>query len=158
MWQSSTNHVRGASSCLETRILTFLVGDSYKPPFATATGRGPHTNSNGWRSSLSTPSKQFRWIWCISKSFRWVASRIFRWMWSTSIKFMSHHSDKHLQSNRSTPTAVYYSLPIPSHGNRHVFWTPTRPRTPPWESHVFHDRNPLLHVIIQPSRWCIVLL
>ena len=25
-----------------TRIITFLVGDSYKPLFATVTGRGPH--------------------------------------------------------------------------------------------------------------------
>ncbi len=25
-----------------TRIITFLVGDSYKPSFATVTGRGPH--------------------------------------------------------------------------------------------------------------------
>ena len=25
-----------------TRIITFLAGDSYKPSFATVTGRGPH--------------------------------------------------------------------------------------------------------------------
>ena len=27
---------------MTTRIVTFLVGDSYKPSFATVTGRGPH--------------------------------------------------------------------------------------------------------------------
>ena len=27
---------------MTTRIITFLVGDSYEPSFATVTGRGPH--------------------------------------------------------------------------------------------------------------------
>ena len=37
-------------------MITFLVGDSYKPLFATVTGRGPHTTYNQ-NSQLKAASK-----------------------------------------------------------------------------------------------------
>ena len=49
---------------MTTRIITCLVGDSYKPSFATVTGRGPHPNHlilksevllNGGRGLMFTP-------------------------------------------------------------------------------------------------------
>ncbi len=41
-----------------TRIFTFLVGDSYKPLFATVIGKGPHPTYplkiDGWKNDISS--------------------------------------------------------------------------------------------------------